>query len=89
MPALLIRTPYNREEGAESWLRYVCRGYALVIQDVRGKGESTGAWVPHSYEVEDGTATLELVTGYINEPRFYARRAVERLRAMLPEGWKG
>ncbi len=59
VPALLIRTPYNREEGAESWLRYVCRGYALVIQDVRGKGESTGAWVPHSYEVEDGTATLE------------------------------
>lgn len=58
-PALLIRTPYNREEGAESWLRYVHRGYALVIQDVRGKGESTGEWVPHYYEVEDGTDTLE------------------------------
>ena len=59
VPALLIRTPYNREEGAQGWLRYVHRGYALVIQDVRGKGDSTGAWVPHSYEVEDGTDTLE------------------------------
>ena len=31
----------------------------------------------------DGTATLELVTGYINEPRFYARRALENVRAMM------
>ena len=30
-----------------------------------------------------GTATLELVTGYINEPRFYARRAVNNVRAMM------
>ena len=31
----------------------------------------------------EGTATLELVTGYINEPRFYARRAVNNVRAMM------
>lgn len=30
-----------------------------------------------------GTATIELVTNYLNEPRLYARRAVERLRAMM------
>jgi protein FrlC len=30
-----------------------------------------------------GTATLELVTGYINEPRFYARRAIENVRTMM------
>ena len=29
------------------------------------------------------TATIELVTGYINEPRMYARRAVNNLRAMM------
>lgn len=33
----------------------------------------------------DGTATLELVTGYINEPRFYARRAVNNVRAMMAD----
>ena len=31
----------------------------------------------------DRTATLELVLGYINEPRMYARRAVENVRAMM------
>ena len=31
----------------------------------------------------EGTATIELVTGYINEPRMYARRAVNNVRAMM------
>lgn len=30
-----------------------------------------------------GTATLELVTNYINEPRMYARRAIDNVRAMM------
>ena len=29
------------------------------------------------------TATLELVTGYINEPRFYAKRAINNIREMM------
>ena len=33
----------------------------------------------------DKTATIELVTGYINEPRMYARRAVNRVREMMAE----
>ena len=33
----------------------------------------------------DRTATIELVTGYINEPRFYARRAIDNVRAMMKE----
>ena len=36
-----------------------------------------------------GRCTIELVTAYQNEPSLYARRALDRLRAMLPEGWKG
>ena len=31
------------------------------------------------------TATLELVLGYINEPRMYAKRAVDNVRAMMNE----
>lgn len=31
----------------------------------------------------DKTVTIELVTGYINEPRFYAKRAIENLKAMM------
>ena len=33
----------------------------------------------------DKTATIELVTGYINEPRFYARRAIDNVRAMMKD----
>jgi protein FrlC len=32
-----------------------------------------------------GTATLELVTGYINEPRLYARRAINNIREYMKE----
>lgn len=32
-----------------------------------------------------GTATIELVTNYLNEPRLYARRAIQNLRQMLKE----
>lgn len=31
----------------------------------------------------EGTATIELVTGYINEPRLYAKRAIENIREIL------
>lgn len=31
------------------------------------------------------TATIELVTGYINEPRLYAKRAINNVKAMLGE----
>lgn len=30
-----------------------------------------------------GTATIELVTAYLNEPRFYARRAINNVRNMM------
>lgn len=31
----------------------------------------------------EGTATIELVTAYINEPRFYAKKAIDNLRSLL------
>jgi fructoselysine 3-epimerase len=31
----------------------------------------------------EGTATIELVTAYINEPRLYARRAINNLKALM------
>lgn len=31
------------------------------------------------------TATIELVSNYINEPRMYAKRAIDRIRAMMDE----
>ena len=61
VPALLVRTPYDRDAGAQSYFRYVRRGYAVVVQDVRGRCDSGGEWLPHYYEVEDGDDTLTWV----------------------------
>ena len=33
----------------------------------------------------NGYCTIELVTMYMNEPRLFARQALERFRALLPE----
>lgn len=33
----------------------------------------------------DKTSTLELVTNYINEPRFYAKRAIDNMRELMAE----
>jgi protein FrlC len=41
-----------------------------LLEDLKGSG----------YQ---GTMTIELVTAYINEPRFYARRAINNLRALM------
>ena len=61
VPALLVRTPYDKDDGAQTYFRYVRRGYAVVVQDVRGRNESGGEWLPHYYEVEDGDDTLTWV----------------------------
>ena len=41
-PTVLIRTPYGKSRGLEGYYRFVQRGYAVVIQDVRGREDSTG-----------------------------------------------
>ena len=61
VPAVLARTPYGKEEGCEVYYRYVQRGYAVVIQDVRGRNKSGGEWIPNYYEVEDGDDTLNWI----------------------------
>lgn len=61
VPAVLVRTPYGKSVGREQYLRFVHRGYAVVIQDVRGREDSTGEWLPNYYEVEDGDDTLNWI----------------------------
>lgn len=57
-PAILIRTPYDK-----SWLEHQSpiapglaadRGYALVVQDVRGRFASEGTFLPFRQERADG-----------------------------------
>ncbi|MDO5416342.1 MAG: CocE/NonD family hydrolase [Lachnospiraceae bacterium] len=60
-PAVLVRTPYGKGRGVEAYYRFVQRGYAVVIQDTRGREDSTGEWLPEYYEVEDGDDTLNWI----------------------------
>jgi putative CocE/NonD family hydrolase len=62
-PAIVTRLPYGKGEyGSWSpvygrfWAR---RGYAFVVQDVRGKFASEGSWDPFVNEVDDGYDTIE------------------------------
>ena len=43
VPALLVRTPYGKgEELAATYAMFLSAGYAVVVQDVRGRGDSGG-----------------------------------------------
>jgi hypothetical protein len=55
-PVILIRTPYssNVEANVQDGIYFAQRGYAVVIQDVRGRFDSEGEWTPFLHEAEDG-----------------------------------
>ena len=61
-PALLMRQPYGRDIASTvvyrhpSW--YAMHGYHVVIQDVRGRGDSEGEFYPFRHEGRDGAETI-------------------------------
>lgn len=61
VPCILVRTPYGRQAAGANHLCYVQRGYAVVIQDVRGRNDSEGDWKPLTCETEDGSDTLDWI----------------------------
>jgi uncharacterized protein len=63
-PVILQRTPYNKADGANALantdtLGAVEHGYAVVIQDVRGRFHSDGDFTPFHQEIDDGYDTVE------------------------------
>lgn len=58
-PTIVVRTPYMKEV-MEIQARYFARrGYAYVVQDVRGRFASPGEWTPMVNEKPDGYDTIE------------------------------
>ena len=54
-PVLLMRTPYGKlGKGWKEGDRYVKAGFAVAVQDCRGRGKSEGEWDPFRYDAEDG-----------------------------------
>jgi putative CocE/NonD family hydrolase len=61
-PVLVYRTPYGKDEAQEDYTIFkhaVARGYAVVVQDVRGRYQSDGDFRPYENEGRDGYDTIE------------------------------
>lgn len=62
-PVLLMRQPYGRAiastvtQAHPTW--YVRHGFIVVVQDVRGRGDSEGEFDPFVHEADDGYDTVE------------------------------
>lgn len=61
-PTILVRTPYGREGTMYAYSHFAQRGFNVVVQDTRGKGDSQGKFDPFMGEIEDGYDTLEWIT---------------------------
>ena len=65
VPTLLIRLPYGKTRYPEArhWIRlFAPQGYAVVVQDMRGRHRSEGVFTPWAHARTDGAATLDWIT---------------------------
>jgi len=61
-PTLVYRTPYGKEFALNDYTTFkhaVERGYAVVVEDVRGRYASSGEFRPYENEGRDGYDTIE------------------------------
>ncbi len=64
-PTLLMRQPYGRDIASTVVYAhpsfFAAQGYNVVIQDVRGRGDSEGEFYPFRHEARDGFETIHLL----------------------------
>lgn len=61
-PTLVYRTPYDKEEALKTYTTFqhaVEHGYAVVVEDVRGRYASGGEFAAYQNEGRDGYDTIE------------------------------
>ncbi len=62
LPTVLVRTPYDRKaRSTASYANLTGRGFAVLIQDVRGRYGSEGAFGPTAQEGPDADDTLNWI----------------------------
>lgn len=64
LPVILMRLPYGKTRFGEvrKWMRtFLPAGYAVVVQDMRGRYASEGLWAPYPTDAADGAATLDWI----------------------------
>ena len=65
-PCILLRTPYSNNDPVKKIplaREFASNGYAMVMQDVRGRYDSEGEWEPFFNEAADGLASQEWLAG--------------------------
>lgn len=100
-PVVLIRTPYNKVNDRTNPFvaDLVRRGYAVAMQDTRGRFNSDGEFDPYRHEHEDGFDTVEWLAkqswcdgnvgmiggSYVGETQWFAAsHAPAALKAIVP-----
>jgi putative CocE/NonD family hydrolase len=61
-PTILVRTPYGRGQHMTEARFWAANGYAVLVQDTRGKWDSEGEYIPFLNEHADGMETLDWIT---------------------------
>lgn len=62
LPAILVRTPYGKGAGIlPNYQTFVDHGYAVIVEDVRGRYESEGDFQPVIQEPQDGDDTINWI----------------------------
>ena len=62
LPAILVRTPYKKvADLSPNYRPFVLHGYAVVVQDVRGRYDSQGVFEPLRQEDADSDDTLNWI----------------------------
>ena len=68
IPAILLRLPYDKERGMAEFpvtklaaAIFTAAGFAVVVQDTRGRFDSEGEWNPLIHEQRDGMDTIRWI----------------------------
>jgi uncharacterized protein len=65
LPTILVRLPYHRlryEEGFNNGFFFAKNGYAVLVQDLRGTGDSGGELLPWAHVADDSVETIDWIT---------------------------
>ena len=61
VPVVVTRTAYGRSQHLAEGIAWTRRGFAFVVQDVRGRHDSDGQWRPYRQERADGSSLIDYV----------------------------
>jgi len=64
LPTVMMRLPYGKSDYGEVHYyarRFLANGYAVVVQDMRGRFGSEGIFTPYKGDAEDAMATLDWI----------------------------